>query len=138
MLLVQLRLLSCHLFLGKSYPSSFVVCSHCILSICNFYLFPVLVLRDGFGFDCSSTCSLLSSTTETLGKLPKSIAALVRLWISLPLGVYSFNGSEKTIIFICKNLSQIQHTTIKKGSILAHLFSFTNLVSSLFSPSPLP
>ena len=26
------------------------ICSHCILSICNIYLFPVLVLRAGFAF----------------------------------------------------------------------------------------
>ena len=26
------------------------ICSHCLLSICNIYLFPVLVLRAGFGF----------------------------------------------------------------------------------------
>ena len=26
------------------------VCSHCISSICNVYLFPVLVLRAGFSF----------------------------------------------------------------------------------------
>ena len=30
------------------------ICSHCILSICNVYLFPALA------FDCSSSCSLLS------------------------------------------------------------------------------
>ena len=26
------------------------ICSHCILSICNIYLFPALVLRVGFAF----------------------------------------------------------------------------------------
>ena len=26
------------------------ICSHCRLSICNIYLFPVLVLKAGFGF----------------------------------------------------------------------------------------
>ena len=26
------------------------ICSHCVLSICNIYLFPVLVLRAGFAF----------------------------------------------------------------------------------------
>ena len=26
------------------------ICSHCILSICNIYLFPALVLRAGFAF----------------------------------------------------------------------------------------
>ena len=26
------------------------ICSHCILSICNIYLFPVLVLRAEFAF----------------------------------------------------------------------------------------
>ena len=26
------------------------ICSHCILSICNIYLFPILVLRAGFAF----------------------------------------------------------------------------------------
>ena len=36
-----------------------VVYSHCILSICNFYLFSEMVLRDGFGFDFASSCSLL-------------------------------------------------------------------------------
>ena len=28
----------------------FGICSHCILSICNTYLFPALVLRSGFAF----------------------------------------------------------------------------------------
>ena len=37
------------------------ICSHCILSICNIYLFPALVLRAGFAFDCTSSCSLLFS-----------------------------------------------------------------------------
>ena len=41
-------LLSGHL-LGNSCPL-FVICSHCILSICNIYLFPGLVLRAGFAF----------------------------------------------------------------------------------------
>ena len=31
----------------------------CILSVCNIYLFPVLVLREDLPFDCSSSCSLL-------------------------------------------------------------------------------
>ena len=45
-LLVQFGLLSGHL-LGNSCPLG---CSHCILSICNIYLFPFLVLRAGFAF----------------------------------------------------------------------------------------
>ena len=35
---------------GKSLPARLAICSHCLLSICNFYLFPILVLRAGFGF----------------------------------------------------------------------------------------
>ena len=35
---------------GKQLPARLAVCSHCILSICNIYLFPVLVLRAGFAF----------------------------------------------------------------------------------------
>ena len=31
-------------------PFGLAICSHCLLSICNIYLFPVLVLRAGFGF----------------------------------------------------------------------------------------
>ena len=31
-------------------PAPLSVCSHCILSICNIYSFPVLVLRAGFAF----------------------------------------------------------------------------------------
>ena len=30
---------------GKYLPARLAICSHCILSICNIYLFPVLVLR---------------------------------------------------------------------------------------------
>ena len=30
---------------GKYLPGRLAICSHCILSICNIYLFPVLVLR---------------------------------------------------------------------------------------------
>ena len=35
---------------GKQLPARLAICSHCILSICNTYLFPVLVLRAGFAF----------------------------------------------------------------------------------------
>ena len=44
---------------GKKLPARLAICSHCILSICNIYLFPVLVLTAGFlPFVCSSSCSL--------------------------------------------------------------------------------
>ena len=33
---------------GKKLPTRLAICSHCILSICNIYLFPILVLRAGF------------------------------------------------------------------------------------------
>ena len=33
---------------GGGLPARLAVCSHCILSICDFYLFPVLVLGAGF------------------------------------------------------------------------------------------
>ena len=35
---------------GKKLPTRLTICSHCILFICNIYLFPVLVLRARFGF----------------------------------------------------------------------------------------
>ena len=35
---------------GKYLLARLAICSHCILSICNIYLFPVLVLRAGFAF----------------------------------------------------------------------------------------
>ena len=35
---------------GKYLPTLLAICSHCILSICNIYLFPALVLRAGFAF----------------------------------------------------------------------------------------
>ena len=35
---------------GKYLPARLAICSHCILSICNIYLFPALVLRAGFAF----------------------------------------------------------------------------------------
>ena len=35
---------------GKKLPARLAICSHCILSICNIYLFPVLVLRVGVAF----------------------------------------------------------------------------------------
>ena len=35
---------------GKKLPAGLAICSHCILSICNIYLFPALVLRAGFAF----------------------------------------------------------------------------------------
>ena len=35
---------------GKQLPARLTICSHCILSLCNIYLFPVLVLRAGFVF----------------------------------------------------------------------------------------
>ena len=43
---------------GEKLPARLAICSHCILSICNIYLFPALVLR-GLPFDCSISCSLL-------------------------------------------------------------------------------
>ena len=35
---------------GKKLPTRLTICSRCLLSIGNIYLFPVLVLRAGFGF----------------------------------------------------------------------------------------
>ena len=35
---------------GKKLPARLAICSHCIMSFCNIYLFPVLVLRAGFAF----------------------------------------------------------------------------------------
>ena len=35
---------------GKLLPAQLEIFSHCILSICNIYLFPALVLRAGFAF----------------------------------------------------------------------------------------
>ena len=35
---------------GKKLPARLAICAHCILSICNIYLFPALVLRAGFAF----------------------------------------------------------------------------------------
>ena len=35
---------------GKKLPARLAICSHYLLSICNFHLFPILVLRGGFGF----------------------------------------------------------------------------------------
>ena len=35
---------------GKQLSARLAICSHCILSICNIYLFPALVLRVGFAF----------------------------------------------------------------------------------------
>ena len=35
---------------GKQLPARLAICSRCILSICNIYLFPALVLRAGFAF----------------------------------------------------------------------------------------
>ena len=58
---------------GK-YDRSVAFCSHCILSICNIYLFPVLVLRAGFWlliatvpFNCFSiTFTIMVSPRRTL------------------------------------------------------------------------
>ena len=35
---------------GIKLPARLAICSHCILSICNIYLFPALALRAGFAF----------------------------------------------------------------------------------------
>ena len=35
---------------GKQLPARLAICSHCLLSIRNFYLFPILVLKAGIGF----------------------------------------------------------------------------------------
>ena len=35
---------------GRWLPARLAVCSHCILSVCGVYLFPVLVLGAGFAF----------------------------------------------------------------------------------------
>ena len=34
---------------GKQMSARLAICSHCLLSVCNIYLFPILVLRAGFG-----------------------------------------------------------------------------------------
>ena len=34
----------------KMLPARLAICFYCILSICNMYLFPALVLRAGFAF----------------------------------------------------------------------------------------
>ena len=49
LLFVQFGLLSGR-YLGKSCPLGWLFFSHFLLSICNIYLFPVLVLREGFAF----------------------------------------------------------------------------------------
>ena len=36
--------------LRKELPARLAICFHCILSICNIYLFPALVFRAGFAF----------------------------------------------------------------------------------------
>ena len=41
---------------GKLLPARLAICSYSLLSICDFYLFPILVLWVGFG----SLCLLLS------------------------------------------------------------------------------
>ena len=35
---------------GKDLPTPLTICSVCILTFCNFNLFPVLMVRAGFGF----------------------------------------------------------------------------------------
>ena len=35
---------------GKLLPDRLAICSYCILSICNIYLFSAMVLRAGFAF----------------------------------------------------------------------------------------
>ena len=35
---------------GKLLPALLAICSHCLLSISIFYLFPILVIRAGFAF----------------------------------------------------------------------------------------
>ena len=37
-------------FFGKKLPARLTICSHCLLSICIFYVIPILVLRAEFGF----------------------------------------------------------------------------------------
>ena len=34
---------------GKKLPARLAICSHCVLSVCNINLFPVLALIAGFG-----------------------------------------------------------------------------------------
>ena len=40
---------------GKYLPARLVICSYCLLSICNFYSFS----ERNLAFDCASSCSLL-------------------------------------------------------------------------------
>ena len=46
----QLQIQNYNGILHDSINEQLAICSHCILSICNIYLFPVLVLRAGFAF----------------------------------------------------------------------------------------
>ena len=48
---VRLWLLNGIAIFVKKIPARLVVCSHCLLSICNFYLFPNSVLKARFAFD---------------------------------------------------------------------------------------
>ena len=45
---------------GKELPARLAVCSHCILSICNFSYFPSWFRERGLVFDCSGSCLLLT------------------------------------------------------------------------------
>ena len=45
---------------GKYLPARLAICSHYLLSICDFYLFPIFWSKErNLTFDCSSSCSLL-------------------------------------------------------------------------------
>ena len=58
---------------GELPPTRLAICSHCILSICNIYLFPVLVFRAGFSrliapvpVHCFSITSITNITVEQI------------------------------------------------------------------------
>ena len=79
---------------GKYVPARLVICAHCLLSFCNFYLFPILVLREGFGF-----CLLQFLFIAFLLKPRYGPSSAFPMNIFIPL-----KGS-KLIIFYCYHCS---------------------------------
>ena len=56
-ILVRFVVLNGHLF-GNDLPTRLTICSHSILTICNFSYFPFCFRGRVFGFNCTSSLSL--------------------------------------------------------------------------------
>ena len=66
------------LSLGKELPTRLVLCSHCILSICNLFISRFGFVVGVLVFDCSNSCQSYLLLQLTSGSTPTVISKYLR------------------------------------------------------------